>query len=270
MSRQTRTRKVVKTICQHLPPGASILEISCGTGAVLAELKEKGYLVKGTNYSKHPGVVPGLDIDEGVDVLRKLPYGDDSFDGVLLCEVIEHVGDHDQALAEISRVCRGGGVVVLTTPNILRLRSRLHFFLTGFFQLKREFVGFDVPAESAFTFHNHPVHLPTFLYLMRSRGFKLAEFTSSDRKPISYLLYVLCLPWIALTTALTVHLIEKNLRGTLAAGELMRVLTSIDGLCGETALLVGRKGGNGDAQRTALPEWSQTHKQDADSAPNIG
>jgi SAM-dependent methyltransferase len=226
---------------------------------VLEELKKKGYSVRGTNYSKHPGTVSGLDIDEGVDILKRLPYDDESFDGVLLCEVMEHIGNHDQAIAEISRICRPGGVVVLTTPNILRLRSRLHLFLTGFFQLKREFIGFDVPVGAAFTFHNYPVHLPVFLYQMRSHGFRLAEFTSSDRKPVSYLLYVLCLPWIFLATALTVHLFEKNLRRTPAATELMRMLTSMDGLCGETAVLVGKKDAATAAQRTALPEWSQTH-----------
>jgi SAM-dependent methyltransferase len=46
-----------------------------------------------------------------------IPFGDDAFDGVLINEVIEHVADERRALAEIHRVTRPGGVLVLMAPN---------------------------------------------------------------------------------------------------------------------------------------------------------
>ena len=60
-----------------------------------------------------------VDIESG-----KLPYADESFDGVLFCEVIEHLtNDPQQALAEISRVLKPGGELILTTPNVARLEN---------------------------------------------------------------------------------------------------------------------------------------------------
>jgi SAM-dependent methyltransferase len=47
------------------------------------------------------------------------PYPDDTFDGVLLMEVLEHfTGDPMFALAELNRVMKPGGFLFLTTPNL--------------------------------------------------------------------------------------------------------------------------------------------------------
>lgn len=75
--------------------------------------------------------VHGLDIEE--DYLREaqarglrllvvaaaeaLPYPDDTFDVVLSHEVIEHVADDRRAVAEMVRVLRPGGRILLFCPN---------------------------------------------------------------------------------------------------------------------------------------------------------
>ncbi len=48
---------------------------------------------------------------------ERLPFGDASFDGVFLNEVLEHVDDERSALAEIERVLRPGGHLVVMSPN---------------------------------------------------------------------------------------------------------------------------------------------------------
>ena len=45
-----------------------------------------------------------------------LPFADDAFDLVCALDIIEHVEDDDSALAELSRVARPGGVVLISTP----------------------------------------------------------------------------------------------------------------------------------------------------------
>ncbi len=45
-----------------------------------------------------------------------LPYGDDTFDLVCALDIIEHVDDEDGAFSEISRVCRPGGTILISTP----------------------------------------------------------------------------------------------------------------------------------------------------------
>ncbi|MDT5060036.1 MAG: hypothetical protein QOH63_495 [Acidobacteriota bacterium] len=50
------------------------------------------------------------------------PYGDETFDIVLFCEIIEHLlADPVHALIEIRRILKPGGILVLTTPNVVRL-----------------------------------------------------------------------------------------------------------------------------------------------------
>ena len=48
---------------------------------------------------------------------RELPFAEDAFDLVWLGETIEHVADVAGMLAEVRRVLRWGGELLLTTPN---------------------------------------------------------------------------------------------------------------------------------------------------------
>jgi SAM-dependent methyltransferase len=52
-----------------------------------------------------------------VDPRCVLPFEDGSFDGVFMNEVLEHVVDQQQVLAEVHRVLRSRGVLALNCPN---------------------------------------------------------------------------------------------------------------------------------------------------------
>jgi SAM-dependent methyltransferase len=95
-----------------------ILDDGCGLGTYLAALEP---------YSRHRY---GLEIEfdraaaalgraEGValGVGERLPFRAQAFDLVLSNEVIEHVTDDAQAVAEMVRVTRPGGRIVLFAPN---------------------------------------------------------------------------------------------------------------------------------------------------------
>jgi SAM-dependent methyltransferase len=46
-----------------------------------------------------------------------LPYPDNTFDAVILSEILEHVDDDVAALTEVRRVLKPGGVAAITVPN---------------------------------------------------------------------------------------------------------------------------------------------------------
>jgi SAM-dependent methyltransferase len=48
---------------------------------------------------------------------EELPFPDESFDGVLLNEVLEHVTDEQATLRQVRRLVRAGGVLALMSPN---------------------------------------------------------------------------------------------------------------------------------------------------------
>ncbi|MBN2452305.1 MAG: class I SAM-dependent methyltransferase [Lentisphaeria bacterium] len=258
-SRDVRKRKAVDLVAAHAVAGGEVLEVSCGSGHELALLRDRGFRVRGTNFTRYDECYAGIEVDHGVDILRGLPYADGSFDAVLLLDVIEHLRDHDRAVEELARVCRTGGIVVVMTPNTLKLSSRLHFLWTGFHKLKRSFIGFDVPHESAFAFHNYPPHLPVFLYQMVSRGLEIAEFTAALYKAKSFLFFALLYPFVRLATWRTVMHAEKYLAGSHAAPQLLSILTSRACLCGEFWFVVGRKASRSGEHTTRLPKWSQRY-----------
>jgi len=58
-----------------------------------------------------------------------LPFAARSIDVLVACEVIEHVVETEELLAEFHRVLHPSGRLVLTTPNLATLQDRLRFLL---------------------------------------------------------------------------------------------------------------------------------------------
>ncbi len=67
--------------------------------------------------------------------IQGLPFEDASFDLVTCTEVIEHLEHYRETLREMHRVLKPGGTLVLSTPNILNLKSRIRFLVVGFHNL---------------------------------------------------------------------------------------------------------------------------------------
>ena len=65
----------------------------------------------------------------------RLPYPDRTFDAAVSIEVVEHVEDQFAFLRELARIVKSDGWVVVTTPNVLSLASRVRMLLWGFPQL---------------------------------------------------------------------------------------------------------------------------------------
>ncbi len=112
-------------------PGVRVLDAGCGRGEVLLECARRGASVAGADYAEAAVAIARetLAAVEGSEVVRSdltaLPWPDDSFDRVLLGDVIEHLTDEQgrAGLAELARVLSPGGrIVIHTAPNLLFLR----------------------------------------------------------------------------------------------------------------------------------------------------
>lgn len=67
----------------------------------------------------------GLIVKQISTKTKILPYSSNSFDVVLLADVIEHVFDTDALLRESRRVLKRNGKLILTTPNVASLGRRI-------------------------------------------------------------------------------------------------------------------------------------------------
>jgi ubiquinone/menaquinone biosynthesis C-methylase UbiE len=134
-----------------------ILDIGCGTGAMLDELSPFGAVI-GADFAPE---ALGFCRARGdhypltrADV-RRMPFADNSFDVVTAMDIIEHIDDDKAAASEINRVLKPGGRLFVTVPAFPSLWSEhdeaLHHYrrytaphLKDLFQR----VGFAVPKLS--------------------------------------------------------------------------------------------------------------------------
>lgn len=107
-----------------LAPDARILDIGTSTGTNLRMLNDLGFAdVTGLDFSAEAirfCEQKGLGTVKQGDICA-MPFADASFDLVLATDIIEHVDDDSQALAEIQRVLAPGGHVLITVPTFRSL-----------------------------------------------------------------------------------------------------------------------------------------------------
>lgn len=110
-------------ICAPLATGRRVLEAGCGTGLILGRLAQHADTAWGVDLS--PGMVR-LAKQRGLNVVlgsvTDLPFADESFDLVCSFKVLAHVPNIGRALAEIARVTKPGGQMVLEFYNPWSLR----------------------------------------------------------------------------------------------------------------------------------------------------
>jgi SAM-dependent methyltransferase len=99
-----------------------VLDVGCGIGAYAEKFRTLNARAFGVD----------VDLDKLADARREknldllalavsetLPFPDNSFDAVLLHEVLEHVADDRQTIREAHRVCKRGRCVIVFAPNRL-------------------------------------------------------------------------------------------------------------------------------------------------------
>jgi ubiquinone/menaquinone biosynthesis C-methylase UbiE len=103
-----------------------ILDVGCGTGAILEAAQHRGWEASGVDVSDRMvqrGREQGLDVHPVSG--HELPFADESFDVVTAWSVIEHVSDVRVTLAEWRSVLRVGGVLVVDTSDALCWKVQL-------------------------------------------------------------------------------------------------------------------------------------------------
>lgn len=107
--------------------GEKILDLGCGDGALTYLLAKRGALVIGID-NEELGLEFARENMKSVDPRGKLkcefvlasayalPFPEKSFDIVANCEVIEHLEEPERMLAEVKKVLKPGGKLILTTP----------------------------------------------------------------------------------------------------------------------------------------------------------
>ena len=107
-----------------IPAGARVLDAGCGSGRTLRELARYGE-VSGIELDPDAAAFAAAKGDGEVRVgrLEELPWEDDTFDLITCLDVIEHTADDRLTLAELRRVSKPGGWLLVTVPAYQALWS---------------------------------------------------------------------------------------------------------------------------------------------------
>lgn len=107
-----------------------ILDAAAGEGALTKQLMQMGFNVEACdlNPTRYRLTAPKC---RRVDLNEPLPYPCDYFDFVVCVDAIEHLRDPWVTVRELKRILTRDGKLVITTPNILSITSRVGFLLFG-------------------------------------------------------------------------------------------------------------------------------------------
>lgn len=114
----------------------------------------------------------------------KLPYPDANYDLVTCTEVLEHVEHYRETIREVHRVLKKDGVFVLTTPNILNMKSRVRFLAFGFYSLFGP-LHFNESELHSTGGHINPIGLYFLIHSLTDAGFKDIQVTIDKRQGTS-------------------------------------------------------------------------------------
>ena len=234
-----RTHRRVLEIFAAFPARGSLLEIPAGEGALAWQLKKLGYTVTAGDID--PGFFKVTPIPcIHLDLNERFPVEDGKFDFISCIEGIEHLQDQFRFVRECHRVLRPDGRLVISTPNILNLASRLKFLFSGFYSLFPRPVN-EFSLVPVFD-HISPVTYYQLRYMLHTQGFRITHVTSDLTRRGASALYFLK-PLIYLYTLRTMRK-EMDWRQRKANREILRLLTSPSILLGRTLILVAQKSTN--------------------------
>lgn len=101
-------RRLIEVDCaQRLRPGARLVDFGCGSQPYRELISQRGIVYSGADLDA------GAELPIGND--GRVPVADGVADGVLSVQVLEHVRDTSQYLAECRRLLRPDGVLFLST-----------------------------------------------------------------------------------------------------------------------------------------------------------
>ena len=108
---------------------------------------------------------------------QAFPYDDESFDGVVFCEVLEHLTtDPMAALAEIHRVLKLDGWLLVTTPNAAWYENIARLWLAH-----NKYDAYS--AHGPYGRHNREYTLPELQNLLQTMGFDIQRIEARDLHP---------------------------------------------------------------------------------------
>jgi SAM-dependent methyltransferase len=221
--------------------GASqhVLDIPAGNGVLSARLLAAGHRVVAADLVPEGFGVPGVECVPA-DMSQPLPFEAGRFDVVACLEGIEHLRHPYAFVEECRRILRPGGCLILSTPNVLKLTSRVKFLLGGFLN------AFGRPLNEHRVRHGLYGHIALMSYyearfMLHCLGFRILAVTTSRGTASDWL----CTPLVPGIALFTWHALrrEQDPEQRASNAEILHHVLSADLLFGKHLVLVAERRG---------------------------
>lgn len=161
---------------------SAILEVGCGIGSFCKRYIENNFVI-GVDISLsalHHSVKKGIEgvVSDAID----LPFKNESFNVVILKDILEHIPLPSLAVMEAKRVVENSGRIFIWVPNIAFFANRVSLLLGRF----NDFSSIDETIDIIDCEHLHFFDKYSTTRLLRNKGLKISRL---DYVPISFSLF---------------------------------------------------------------------------------
>ena len=174
----TTHAKVLALLSSEVP--GIILDAPAGEGYASKRLKELGFEVYAADLDEKDFKLRDIQFDH-IDLNNILPYRDAFFNYIICIEGIEHIENPHHLIREFSRILEKDGKLIITTPNILSVYSRLRYLFSGYadwihsrINLPKAKKTFDLMEQ-----HINMIGFPELHYVLSENGFEIETLTSN-------------------------------------------------------------------------------------------
>jgi SAM-dependent methyltransferase len=172
--------RVALDMMREASPGA-VLDLAAGSGYMSARLADLGFEVTAYDINTDQFVPAEITIKKA-DLNNPLPEPEQSATGVLALEVLEHLENPRGFLREMGRLIKPGGCLVLSTPNIVSLPSKIRFLfreeMALFYNVENRIRD---PFSDEASGHISPLLPWLLLFFLKDAGFRV-ETTTYTKK----------------------------------------------------------------------------------------
>lgn len=193
--------------------GKTVIDLSAGKGYVAGLWSNAGATILA--FDLYPDLMENKNIlSQKIDLNRPFPIESDTADFVLLMETIDHISEQRVLFAEISRILKKNGTLILTKPNNSNISGRIaNLWLESergdmFLPNENTVIGYD--DDRVYMGRIFLIGIQKIRTLAGLAGLKIHKI-HKNQFGISSFLYFILISWMFfLRTYLTFKKISKN------------------------------------------------------------